>query len=288
MAISYITLQKRTIIAISGIDNQIFLQKIISNNINNAKRDIFLYTLLLTPQGKFLYDFFITYDENNNIYLLDCLFREKEKIIKTLSIYKLGANINITDASDSYKIYAIEQNYSDLKEQLKNGYLKNNFLSPDPRNKNLWPRLIAKDDIREIFPTEDFVEIDYPKYNQARILNLIPDSEHDLVSGESYPHDFNLEQLNAISYTKGCYIGQEVTARVHNKQSIRKKLLQIIEFEKNIILNDNKFLDNNKGIITSTQNNLGLALINLPLPENLDVSYQRIKGKILATAKSQG
>ncbi len=206
----YTKLDNLALIKITGDDSSNFLQRIVSNDINLVSPNKTIYSLLLTPQGKLLYDFFILQYENG--YLIECFKTQQNNIIGLLGIYKLRSKVEICDVKDyhSFAFYKTESLFTLLGEtkQTNDGYMFS-----DPRHIKLWNRAILKNNI---FASEySFVSIQEYK-NTFKDLAILY-SDDDIVAGKSFPHNFNLDRLNAISYSKGCYIGQEVTTRVHSK-----------------------------------------------------------------------
>lgn len=196
-------LQDRGIISIDGEDASSFLQSLISNDINKASPERLFYALLLTPQGKILYDFFITMQSNS--YLLDVPKSHLTEIITKLTFYKLRAKVNI-QPHDKILVYASQDE----------GFV-------DPRHPQLGKRLI----------TEKIHQAgDASAYHQNRIQHLVPDFNTDLLPDTFFPLDLNLDQYNAIDYNKGCYVGQEVTARMHYRGVKRKKIYLVKLLEK--------------------------------------------------------
>ncbi len=188
-------LSHRTIISISGEDRFSFLQSLITNHIG-ADSENTVYAHMLSPQGKFLFDMFIHSQEDR--LLLDVYAETKEQLIKKLNMYKLRADVTIADETD-------------------------NFLSkfggkPDPRNANLGRDIIVR--------KKSFTEAG-DNYTKARIENNIPEGHTDIISGEDFPLYFNLEEINGVSFTKGCYVGQEVTARMKHKTELKYKVQTI-------------------------------------------------------------
>ncbi len=223
----YFLLENREVIVISGKDRGKFLQGIITNDVGKINLDSYLYALMLSPQGKLLYDFFIL--ERDDSYLLDCPKPYVEEIIKKFNIYKLRSDITISNQPTDYKVYA---SFSKI----------NALFFPDPRDGNLGFRAIIDPTISLIGAPQDI-----EKYDIQRINLLIPDMVDDLESGAYFPLELHLDELNAIDYKKGCYVGQEVTARTHYRGVVRKKVykIEIIEGEAlnprtDIFLGENK------------------------------------------------
>lgn len=196
-----IHLNNRTVIAISGQDRFSFLQGLITNDLELLKSQEAVYACLLTPQGKFLYDFFII--EDGDRYLLDVEARRHKELIQHLSFYKLRSDVQIEDISQEYKCFA------SLDDQI--GYA-------DPRHPDLGYRAMAKD---------LNADGDFDAYDQKRICLAVPDGAKDLKPQLSTLHEGNLDQLNAISWTKGCYLGQELTARIEHRGLVKKRLLPV-------------------------------------------------------------
>jgi folate-binding protein YgfZ len=223
----YIPLQNRAVIAISGNDAETFLQGLITNDIKKVSKHKAIYALMLTPQGKFLYDFFILQIEDK--YMLDCSLESLPQIIKKLSMYKLRSDVNIEDVSDKYEVVALigdkvfeaveHKNTGDVKQFCKGAaYI-------DPRTEKIFARaVIERENEYQSFKAYDFSEGEFEDYEFARINAIVPSGDSDLESEGSFPLDFGMNELNAIDYNKGCYVGQEVTARVHHKGTLRKKI----------------------------------------------------------------
>lgn len=200
----------RSVILIQGEDRHTFLQGLITNDMDQLAAKRLLYTAMLTPQGKFLFDFFIA--ENEQGVLLDCLAETKEQLLKKLTQYKLRSRVFIEDVSDQYAIYSIH-NCSDFPSY-----------TIDPRCDQLGYRIFVKrgqeDKSLQDIPLGD-------TYEQLRLSLGIPEALKDMIPEKSIPLECNLDQLNAISWTKGCYLGQELTARTHYRGVVRKRLLPV-------------------------------------------------------------
>lgn len=198
-------LKDRGIIEISGKDARTFLQGLITNDINLLDTQDCVYACLLTPQGKFLYDFFIT--EKNETLTLDCEGGARaQALAKLLSMYKLRAELEITHKEniDIYAIVGKEHGYKDL------------------RHNDMGYRSLDK-------PT-DTTEQPFETWDKQRIALTIPDGSRDLIPQKSTMDEGNMDQLNALSYDKGCYIGQELTARMHYR-GLGKKHLKTVRLD---------------------------------------------------------
>ena len=198
-------LDYRQLIRVNGIDAKKFLQKILSNDIQNLQVGKLQYSLLLTPQGKIMYDFFI-FQKSQDIYL-DCYAASLKEIISTLNFYKLHCNIHIT--TNHAPVYITNHIFDD-----------NCF--KDPRVSDLGYRFY---DFDYKIKTIDLKRSVISYYTDLRLRYLIPEFGIDFISKQLFPLDLGMNKLNAINFNKGCFIGQEVTARIHYRNRIKKHLL---------------------------------------------------------------
>lgn len=194
-----IQLTDRAIIEVSGTDRKKFLQGLVTNDVLKAGNNHLIYAVMLSAQGRFLYDFFI-YEEGEKL-MLDCFAARCDEIVKKLNFYKLRADVSIKKNDDLIVAHSFEEQ----------GF-------KDPRHSEIGYRIYTK---------KQELENDASEYNFKRISLKIPDSEHDLTYDKSFILEFGFDQLNAIDYQKGCYVGQELTARTHYRGEIRKKLFHI-------------------------------------------------------------
>jgi folate-binding protein YgfZ len=224
----YIPLQNRSIIAISGGDAQTFLQGLITNDISKATHDNAIYALMLTPQGKFLYDFFIVMQGDK--YLIDCNSDKIAEIIKKLSMYKLRSDVKIENMSEQCEVVALlgEKVFEVVGSKTGTVELINSQLFYiDPRSTQIHARAIITRGNYQQLQDSGFTEGTNSDYEDARINAGIPSGNVDMSTEGPFPLFFNMDILNAIDYKKGCYVGQEVTARMHHRGNIRKKLYVI-------------------------------------------------------------
>jgi len=206
-------LKDRQIIEISGVDRTEFLQSLITNDIKLLENQELLYTAFLNASGRFFADFFIY--NNVDKFFIDCHQYQAHEIIKKLNLYKLRSRVEIS-INSAIRVFFNSQNI---------GFL-------DPRMKNFGYRFY-----------DDFAKIDSNNsqsliyYHQRRIDFKIPEGIYDLIPEKSFVAEYDFDNLNAISYKKGCYLGQETTARNHYRGSIRKKIVkfEIINFNDSII-----------------------------------------------------
>jgi len=224
-----IKLENRALLKIKGEDSKEFLQALVTNNINFISNEKSIYSALLSPQGKYLYDFFIFQDNKSNYLIIDCEKNSYQELMQKLTIYKLRSNVEITfqDTKDVYIVYGSDliKFISNLKMTYQEGYTKNisdNLFFIDPRNKSLGLRVYSNNlsnEFKEIAPGI------LSDWHYLRIRNTIPHPYKDLEKEKSFIIENNFEQINAIDFNKGCYIGQENTARQKYRGTAKRKLV---------------------------------------------------------------
>jgi len=237
----------RNCIIVAGNDRFNFLQGLITNDVMLLKKQQVIYACILTPQGKYFADIFII--NCDDYFLIDIPQNLSAELIVKLNMYKLRSNVSIS-AVENIKVIAAEAILDGLDKKLT--YFN------DPRNKDLGFRYyIDKQDISDIDNLEDSDRI----YDLKRIELLIPEGEKDLISNKSFPLEYELDRLGAISFTKGCYVGQEVVSRTKYRGVIRKKIYKIIA-DKDLLSGQEILVGGNKiGTLCSVVNNIGLALL---------------------------
>ena len=202
---------KSKFLEVSGLDSVSFIQNLITNDINKCIENHFLYSCLLTSQGKFFADFFIFKNKNNFIFEVHEIYFVN--FINKLNMYKLRSNIKIQeiDNINSFVIFG--------KIEINNNY---EIFSLDPRNINVGKKLIQYNST--IDTNKKIIEINEKKYHEILIKNVVPYSPFDLQTNKSLLLENNIDNINAISWDKGCYVGQEITARMKYRSLLKKQL----------------------------------------------------------------
>ena len=242
-------------LSIEGEDSNEFLQNLITNDINKCSEDNIIYSCLLSPQGKFLSDFFIL--KKDEKYLIETHSFFYEKLLKKLNLYKLRSKVHINEVNNlhSYSVFGDIQKDQDTF-----------IFNSDPRNKNIGLKLIHLKKNPEIL--DSLNEINEEKYHQILIQNTVPLSHYDLEENKSLLLENNFENLNSISWDKGCYVGQEITARMKYRALLKKKIysLEIKEGSPLIgqVIKDD---ENEFGKIISIKNDSVLAMLKIELAE---------------------
>ena len=214
---------KSKFLEISGQDSVPFIQNLITNDINKCKENHFVYSCLLTPQGKFFADFFIFKNKEKYFFEVNDIFYEN--FLNKLNMYKLRSNVNIEEIKLFYSFII----FGEL--EINNHYEILNF---DPRNNNIGKKLIQYDPLIKF--NEKIIEIDEKKYHEILIKNKVPYSPFDLQENKSLLLENNFDNINAISWNKGCFVGQEITARMKYRALLKKQLyaLELISGKINI------------------------------------------------------
>ena len=231
-----ILLENRGLILVSGHDSKNFLQNIITNDIEKVSSSASIFSALFTPQGKYLFEFFLIQSKKG--YLLDCDNQFTNEIINYLLKYKLRSKIEILDISKDYVIGLINsEKFLDIqKSENKTGdtiEFRGSPLFLDPRNNNLGARIVSPLEKLYLTIKKLNLKIIKPDTYFAKAHSLgIPIKGIENLKDQLFGLEANFEELNAIDFKKGCYIGQENTARMKLKEKLRRRLLPISSTEK--------------------------------------------------------
>ena len=258
-----ILLENRGLILISGEEAKNFLQNIITNDVEKVNSSASIFSALFTPQGKYLFEFFLIQSKNG--YLLDCDNKFTNEIINYLLKYKLRSKIEIKNISTEYVIGLITlEKFADIqKSENKTSdtiEFRNSPLFLDPRNKKLGARISSPLEKLHLTIKKLDLKIVKPDTYFAKAHSLgIPIKGIENLKDQLFGLEANFEELNAIDFKKGCYIGQENTARMKLKEKLRRRLLPISSSEK-LNLGEEIFYNKTK---------IGKILIEQPYPFGL-------------------
>ena len=224
-------LKDRAILYVNGQDAKDFLQNLISNDIDKVTDSSSCFASLLTPQGKFLYEFIVV--KHKSGFFIDCEKSQSEEILKQLNLYKIRSKVEILNlsnefvvASFGYEKYLSLDNSKDIL-----GFTMKYREDPivlDPRNKNLGARLIIN--LEKLYLSLKKLELKDNKiedyYSQSHKLGIVPKNLNKL-KDKLFGIECNFEELNGIDFKKGCYVGQENTARIKLKNKLSRRLLPV-------------------------------------------------------------
>jgi len=258
------TLEDRGILYVHGENVVEYLQNIITNDINKVTDSMSCFASLLTPQGKYLFDFIIV--KHKKGYLIDCEKKQIDQLYKQLQIYKLRSKVEILNLSNEFVIAAISKKKFLTFENVQeiNGFTMKYREDPivlDPREKDLGGRLIIN--LEKLYLSVKKLELkpaeskDY--YDLSFRLGILQ-LNTDKLQNKLFGIECNFEELNGIDFKKGCYVGQENTARIKLKNKLSKKLLPIEVLDGVIKIDDQ---------ISINKINLGKVLINEKYPFGL-------------------
>ena len=260
-------LDDRGFIKINGDEAKSFLQNIVTNDIEKITDSLTLFSSIFTPQGKYLYEFFILKFEDG--YLLECEKKLTSEIIKIFDFYKLRTKVNLIDVSKKYTniIISLEK----FKEITKTEHVKGSTLScekgstlsceneriyVDSRHKNLGAKIITKiENAENIIKKLDLKKIDKKNYYEKSFALGIPQLNLTKLKDKIFGIENNLDELNGIDFKKGCYIGQENTSRIKLRNKLRRRILPVQKVSGEIYEND---------IIKYKDNDVGKIMINEP------------------------
>ncbi|WP_435087799.1 YgfZ/GcvT domain-containing protein [Candidatus Pelagibacter bacterium nBUS_29] len=243
-------LDDRAILYLNGEDIKEFLQNLISNDINKVNQNNSCFSSLLSPQGKFLYEFIII--KHKSGYIIDCEKSQVDGLYKQLSIYKLRSKVEILNLSNEFVVAAFSHEKFLTFEEAKDisGFTLKYREDPiflDPRNKKLGARLIIN--LEKLYLSLKKLDLHDANMNEyhsfSHKLGIVPKDLNKL-QNKLFGIECNYEELNGIDFKKGCYVGQENTARIKLKNKLSKRLLPInvVEGELNegesIYYNDNE------------------------------------------------
>jgi tRNA-modifying protein YgfZ len=188
----------RTVLSVTGKDAERFLQDLVTNEIESMGQEA-VYAALLTPQGKYLFDFFVLRDDAG--FLVDVAADRAAALTQRLMMYRLRADIVISDSG-----IAVRQVVGAKPEKGR--------VVADPRHAALGWRVYGDG-------------ADSPDLTELRLRLEVPETGVELIADETYILEAGFERLNGVSFKKGCYVGQEVTARMKHKAELRKGLVRV-------------------------------------------------------------
>ena len=254
-----ITLEDRGFIQITGLEAKDFLQNIVTNDIEKVSSNSTVFSSILTPQGKYLFEFFVL--KLKDSYLLECEKKSSAEIIKLLNFYKLRSKVDFIDLSEKYVAAVVslekfkEMNGSNLSKGSTTSYGEDPVYI-DPRNDKLGAKIISKLENIHLTIKKLNLKISDKKnyYNKSFELG-IPQIDLNKLKDKIFGIENNLDELNGIDFKKGCYIGQENTSRIKLRNKLRRRILPIQQISGEISEND---------VIRYKNSDVGKILINKP------------------------
>jgi folate-binding protein YgfZ len=277
-----VILEDRGLVLVEGVDAKEFLQNIISNDINKVSESSSIFTAIFTPQGKYLYEFFIL--KNKNGYLLDCQIEIKDDLITHLLKYKLRSKVEIKDLSSSHVVGVISKDkFEEIQKELntkeKTLLYRESPCFMDTRLPSLGARVLSNlEKLHLTIKKLNLKILDKSNYLALSHKEGVPATGIKNLQNNLFGLESNYEELNAIDFKKGCYVGQENTARMKLKNKLRKRLLPVVSNNSIKISDEIKFNDQIVGKVL-IDGQYPFALIKLFDPEFKIFSKQNLKVK---------
>ncbi len=269
MSHSFTTLPDRAVFNITGDDAKTFLQGLVTSDVEQLADGEASHAGLLTPQGKIMFDFFVVGQPEG--YVIDCAAEQIDEIVKRLGFYKLRAKVEIATKPE----LAVAAMWDgDVSTEL--------LQFDDPRLTGMGQRVIGSP--AELAVLSNATPDDYLAH---RVKLGIPDTS-DIGSSQTFPHEANFDQLGGVSFSKGCYVGQEVVSRMQHRGTARSRIVPVT-FDGDFTTPNAEIRAGGKkiGHMLSTVDNHGLALVRLDRAKSALEAGDAIEadGKILTLVK---
>lgn len=230
-------LKHRKMIFVEGDECSQFLQGLITNDMNHLSRgNTSMYAIFLNKGGRVMYDTIIYKEkEKENTFYVECDGELADQVVKHLRLYRVRRKIDIEKMEDR-KVWVVFDDSTEVKSKVILLPKKSSdigIICTDPRLKDLGTRLvIAADknekDIHSIFGESSEMQLSSENdYRKHRYRLGIGEGLNDLPLGKAFPLEANIDYLNGVSFHKGCYVGQELTARTHHTGVVRKRLMPL-------------------------------------------------------------
>ena len=264
---SFVLLDDRGILAVSGPDRRPFLQGLVSNDVDKVGPTTARYAALLTAQGKYLHDFMMI-DAGESIWL-DAEAARRGDLKRRVSMYRLRAKVTLDERSDLAvaAVFGTDATAA-LGLPSEPGAARafgTGVAFVDPRLPALGARaILPRDEAKALFADAGISEAEFDGYDRRRLSLGIPDGTRDLVPEKTILLEAGFDELNGVDWQKGCYIGQELTARTKYRGLVKRRLMPVrIEgpppYPGAIVTANGREV----GEMRSSRDGLGLALLRI-------------------------
>ena len=271
--LKFVCLDNRQVLKISGEEARDFLQGLVSNDLTRVSENQAIYAALLSPQGKYLHDFFIA--ELDGDFYLDCESARVDDLFKRLRMFKLRAKVDLELIEDMAVVALFGELVHDaLSINVTPGsalYWLGGILFTDPRLSEVGARAILPRNALEIaLQNKKFNKTPLEEYDSLRLSFGLPDSSRDMEVDKTILLEVGFDELNGVDFNKGCYVGQELTARTKHRGLIKKRLIPV-SFVSAAPATGTKITQDGKnaGELRSTAGSFALALLRLDALQNL-------------------
>lgn len=230
-AARYVTLESRGVLKVDGPDARAFLQGLISNDVDKVSPARAIYASFLTPQGRYLHDFFIA--EVGGALLFDCEAARRDDLKRRFGMFKLRSKVQISDVNEEFSVSAVTGDEARAKFEL--GAVAGSATPWHGGAVFVDPRL-TEAGVRAILPRDNATRLleqagidpgQLAEYERQRLSLGLPDGSRDMPVEKAILLENGLDELNGIDWNKGCYLGQELTARTKHRGLVRKRLIPV-------------------------------------------------------------
>ncbi|WP_193173168.1 CAF17-like 4Fe-4S cluster assembly/insertion protein YgfZ [Nisaea nitritireducens] len=287
----YIELKSRGVLSVSGPDARKFLQGLISNDVEKVSPERAIHAAFLTAQGKYLFDFMIA--EVDGALLLDCEADRLADFQKRLKLYKLRSDVTVEDVSAQFSVLAITGD--DVSKTLgidaETGAAKaveGGAVFTDPRHAGLGARaIIGADKLEGFIAAPGLTEGTQEAYDLARIKLGVPDGTRDMQLEKTILLEAGFDELNGVDWKKGCYMGQELTARTKYRGLVKRRLMPVRILDGEMpapgtpVMRD----DREVGEIRSGAGTMALAMLRVNVLEDLEHAVLSAGGSTVLPVK---
>ncbi|KOX71080.1 hypothetical protein WN51_03621 [Melipona quadrifasciata] len=284
-------LKNKSLLRIRGNEASVFLQGLITNDMKHFEEGAAnIYALFLNIKGRVMYDVIIYKSQEDNVYYVECDSQAAEPLQKHLKIYRVRRKMDIDYLGDKINVWA----FFDPTQYMNNKHndIENIMIYEDPRLSDLGIRILAASTIKrqEIIKHLNSDVVDSTNnlnYKAFRYKLGVPEGIEDLPPGKALPLEVNCDYLHGVSFHKGCYIGQELTARTYHTGVVRKRLMPLLfsEIPNKSLSYDDKIVNesgNAVGKFRGIESQYGLGLMRIIESLNAQsLTISNIKLKVL-------
>ena len=207
-------LPDRGVVRVTGEDAAVFLDRLVTSDLDGLQAGAARHAALLSPQGKVLFEFLVVASGNGE-FLLDCLASAAPDLVKRLSLYRLRAKVEIADVSANHAVVMTGTLAGEPAA------VAGAVTYADPRSAALPARAIVA---RNAIPAPLAAASDY---DARRIAARVPEAGRDYALGDVVPHEALLDRTGGVSFSKGCYVGQEIVSRMEHRGTARKRFVRV-------------------------------------------------------------
>ncbi|ALV25789.1 MAG: tRNA-modifying protein YgfZ [Polymorphum sp.] len=256
-AARFALLPDRGLVRVSGPEATHFLQNLLTRDVEGLTTGEAAFAALLTPQGKILFDFLVLKDADG--FLLDTPASQVAALVKRLGFYRLRAKVTLEDCTATHEVAVV------FGDALPAAPLAPDILAAaDPRLAALGLRVAGPKGLAGILEGLGLQAAEPADWHAHRIGLGVPEAESDFAYGEIFPHDADMDQLNGVSFRKGCYVGQEIVSRMEHRSTARKRFVRVEAAEALPAMGSPVLAGEQEvGTLGSSSGGRGLALLRL-------------------------